>query len=72
MPKLVLPQDMMGRMERFPQINWSAVVRKAVAERLEKLYFLEHFASESDITEEEAVTLGRELNKRLAAKYRGK
>ncbi|MBS3056489.1 MAG: hypothetical protein J4473_03585 [Candidatus Aenigmarchaeota archaeon] len=69
MAGLELPEDMKGRMERFPEINWSAVLRKAVSEKLEKLAFLEFFASESEMTEEEAVRLGKEVNKKLSRWY---
>ena len=72
MPKLLMPEDLEGRVERFPEVNWSAVVRKAIAEKLERLAFLEHFASESELTEEDAIKLGRKVNKRLAGWYRGK
>lgn len=72
MPELVLPEDLKDRMERFPEINWSIVARKAVEEKLEKLTFLKYFASESEMTEEESVKLGKELNKKLADWYRGK
>lgn len=71
MSEVVLPKDLENRMEGFPEINWSAILRKAVEERLEKLEFIRHFASKSEITEEESVRLGRELKKRLAERYRG-
>lgn len=70
MLELVLPMDLKDRMERFPEVNWSSIVRKAIEERLEKLAFLKYFASESEITEEESIILGRELNKKLADWYR--
>lgn len=71
MAEVVLPKDLETRMENFPGINWSSILRKAVEDRLEKLEFLKHFASESEITEEDSIQLGRELNKRLAERYRG-
>jgi len=71
MSTVTLPKDMENRMENFPEVNWSAVLRKAVEEKLEKLAFLKHFASESELTEEESAQLGKELKKRLAERYRG-
>lgn len=71
MSTVTLPKDMENRMESFPEVNWSAVLRKAVEERLEKLAFLKHFASESELSEAESVKLGKELKKRLAERYRG-
>lgn len=71
MSEVVLPKDLENRMENFPEINWSAVLRKAVEDKLEKLSFIKHFTSESEITEEESARLGKELKKRLAERYRG-
>jgi len=72
MPKLAIPGDLEERAERYPEVNWSVVVRRAVAQKLDRLEFLKHFASESELTEEEAVEQGKKVNKRLASWYRGK
>ncbi len=67
----MLSEDLENRMKKFSDVNWSNVARKAIEERLEKLAFLKFFASESEMTEEESVKLGKELNKRLADWYKG-
>lgn len=72
MAELVLPKDLEDRIKKFPEVNWSAVARKAVEEKLEKLAFMRYFASESEMTDEESIRSGKELNKKLAAWYRGK
>lgn len=66
---LSVPEDMKDEMEEFPEINWSEVARQSIDEKLEELRFLEEFKKESDLTEEEAVRLGRQLNEELAERY---
>ncbi|MDZ7688779.1 MAG: hypothetical protein U5J64_08680 [Halobacteriales archaeon] len=66
---LSVPEEMKDEMEEFPEINWSEVARQSIDEKLEELRFLEEFKKESDLTEEEAVKLGRRLNEELAERY---
>lgn len=67
---LSVPEELKRKMDEFPEINWSEVARNAIREKVSKLEFLKHFASKSELTEEDAIRLGRELNKRLAKRYR--
>ena len=53
-------------MEPLVEINWSAVARKAFEEKINDLEFIKKFKSKSTLTQEEALRLGRELNKNLA------
>ncbi|MBI2653600.1 hypothetical protein HYX02_02195 [Candidatus Woesearchaeota archaeon] len=57
-------------MEKFPEMNWSEVARQAFMQRIKDLEFLRKFKSDSTLTEEDALRLGRELNKNLAKRYR--
>jgi len=66
---LSVPEEMKDEMDEFPEINWSEVARQSIGEKLEELRFLEEFKKESDLTEEEAVKLGRRLNEELAERY---
>ncbi len=66
---LSVPEEMKDEMDDFPEINWSEVARQSIDEKLQELRFLEEFKKESDLTEEEAVKLGRRLNEELAERY---
>ncbi|MBS3119730.1 hypothetical protein J4475_02810 [Candidatus Woesearchaeota archaeon] len=57
-------------MEKFPEMNWSEVARQAFMQRIKDLEFLRKFKSDSTLTEEDALRLGRELNKNLAKRYK--
>ncbi len=63
---LSVPAETKQKMDSFSEINWSAVAREAINEKITDLEFMKKFKSKSTLTEDEAVKLGRELNKSLA------
>jgi len=62
---LAISEDIKKEMEKFPEINWSAIAREAIKKRIILLRKFREFAKDSEFTEEEAINLGRELNKSL-------
>lgn len=67
---LSVPEELKHKMDEFPEINWSEVARGAIREKVKKMEFLKHFASESELTEEDAMRLGREVSKSVAKKFK--
>ena len=67
---LAVPTELKHEMDAFPEINWSAVAREAIKQKLALLKKFREFTRESTITEEEALRLGKEVNKVLAKRYR--
>ena len=67
---LAVPSELKHKMETFPEMNWSEVARQAFMQRIKDLEFLKKFKSDSNLTEEDALRLGRELNKNLAKRYK--
>jgi hypothetical protein len=67
---LAIPSELKNKMENFPEMNWSEVARQAFMQRIKDLEFLKKFKSDSTLTEEDALRLGRELNKNLAKRYK--
>ena len=67
---LAVPSELKQKMENFPEMNWSEVARQAFMQRIKDLEFLRKFKSDSTLTEEDALILGRELNKNLAKRYK--
>jgi hypothetical protein len=68
---LAISKELKDQMEEFPEINWSEVARQAFKQKIKDLDFLRKFKSDSTMTEEDALKLGRELNKKLAKRYVG-
>jgi len=67
---LSVPKELKNLMDQFPEINWSEVARKAFREKVEDLKFLKEFTSKSELTEEDALELGRKVNRALSKRYR--
>ena len=67
---LAVPSELKHKLENFPELNWSEVARQAFMQRINDLEFLKRFKSDSTLTEEDALRLGRELNKSLAKRYK--
>ena len=67
---LAIPSELKHKMEIFPEMNWSEVARQAFMQRIKDLEFLKKFKSDSTLTEEDALRLGRELNENLAKRYK--
>jgi len=66
---LSVPEEMKHEMDSFQDINWSAVARQAIKNRLIMLERFKEFTKDSTLTEEDALRLGKELNKNLAKRY---
>lgn len=67
---LAIPDDMKKDMDGFPEINWSAVAREAIKQKLILLQKFREFTKDSTLTDEDALRLGREVNKGLAKRYK--
>ncbi len=58
---ITIPDDLKHSLDRFDEINWSAVARNAFMEKISKLLILEKLASKSRLTEKDAIELGRKI-----------
>ena len=67
---LAVPSELKGKMEKFPEMNWSEVARQAFMQRIKDLEFLKKFKSDSTLTEEDALRLGKEVSKSLSNRLR--
>ncbi|MBS3158185.1 hypothetical protein J4206_02770 [Candidatus Woesearchaeota archaeon] len=67
---LAVPNELKHKLDEFPEMNWSEIARQAFMQKIRDLEFLKKFKENSTMTEEDALKLGAELNKKLAKKYR--
>jgi len=67
---LSIPEELKKEMEKFPEINWSEVARDSIKKKIAQLSFLKGFRIDSDITADEALKLGREVNQLLVKRYK--
>lgn len=66
---LSVPEEVREKMDKFPEINWSEVARQSINEKIRDMEFLKEFKEESDLSREEAIEMGRELNEKLSEHY---
>lgn len=66
---LSLPNEIKKEMEKFPEINWSVIARTAIKNRIMLLNKFKEFSRESSLTEEDAIRLGKEVNKAVSKRY---
>ncbi|MBS3070377.1 hypothetical protein J4220_02615 [Candidatus Micrarchaeota archaeon] len=52
-------------MSKYPEIKWVEVARRAIVERLEILEKMDKMLSKSTLTQEDALRIGREINKKV-------
>ena len=71
MPNLTLsiPNELKEMMEKFPEINWSEVARDSIKKKIAQLNFLIGFRMDSEISPEDALDLGKEINELLLKRY---
>jgi len=67
---LSIPEDLKKEMEKFPEINWSEVARDSIKKKIAQFSFLKGFRMDSDITVDEALKLGQEVNQLLVKRYK--
>jgi len=66
---LSISNELKKEMEKFPEINWSEVTRDSIKKKIAQLNFLKGIRMDSEITPEEALRLGKELNQVLIKLY---
>ena len=69
---LAIPDEIKKEMENFPEMNWSVIAREAIKKRIEILKAIREFTKESELTEEDALRLGRKVSEGLSKRYRKK
>ena len=69
---LSIEEGLKKEMENLPEINWSAVAREAIKRKILLLKEMDKILKNSKITEEDAIQMGRELNKRVWQKLHKK
>lgn len=66
---LSVPEDLKREMDRFPEINWSAVARAAIQKKIRLLDEMNKLLADSEFTEEDALAFGKKVTKKAARKH---
>lgn len=65
---LAVPKELKQKMASFRYINWSAVARQAIIDKMQILEKMNKLLSKSTLTEEDTVRFGRRIKKRQWAR----
>ena len=66
---LAIPEDLHEIMENHKEIKWSEVARQAMWQQARKLELMDKILSKSKLTEQDALEIGREVNKGIAKRH---
>lgn len=66
---LTIPEDLKEELQKHPEVNWSAVTRKAMQEHLTKLHIAEAIASKSKLTGKDVEELDKLIKKGIAKQH---
>ncbi len=71
MPNLTIsiPDKLKEELSEFKIINWSEVAREAFEKKIVQLRVLESFSKDSELTQEDALRLGRKVNEALSKRF---
>ncbi len=61
---LSVSEELKHEMEKFPEINWSAVARQAIKTKISFLGKMNTLFAKSELTEKEAINLGNKITKK--------
>ena len=67
---LSVPKELKKEMDQHPELNWSAIARGAIKNRLEMLARFKEFTKDSEFTEEDALRLGREVTRSAMKRHK--
>ncbi len=67
---LAVPDELKKEMDQFPDMNWSEVARASIRKRVVLLEKFRQFTKDSELTEEDAIRIGRKVNEGLSKRYK--
>jgi len=66
---LSVPQELKQEMDSFVDINWSSVARQAIKNKITMLKKFQEFTKNSTLKEDDAINLGKKVNKGIAKRH---
>ena len=67
--KVIIPEELWRKMASI-EIDWNAITRDLLKKKVNELSDLKSIVSKSKMTDEDALELGRNVNKSLAKKFK--
>lgn len=66
---LTIPEDLKQELQKHNEVNWSAVIRKSLAEHLRKIKIAESIANKSKLTKQDVKELDQLIKRGIAENH---
>lgn len=66
---LTVPENLKKELQKHQEVNWSAVMRRAMQEHLRKIHIANTIASKSKLTKKDVEEIDRLVKKGIADSY---
>ncbi|MFA5103073.1 MAG: hypothetical protein WC525_07950 [Candidatus Thermoplasmatota archaeon] len=66
---LAIPEDLHKIMKKHSEIKWSEIARQAIWNHARKLELMDNLLSNSELTEKDALLLGRKIKQGIAKQH---
>ena len=63
---VTVPEDLKKELQKHDEVNWSAVIRRALVEHLRKIIIAESIANKSKLTQKDADEISRKIKIEMA------
>lgn len=67
---LAIPEELHRIMKKHKQMKWSEIARQALWNSARKLELMNKLLEDSNLTEEDAIAIGRKVNKGIAKRHK--
>ena len=67
---LSVSKELKKLMDEHPEINWSEVARQSIIQKLTLLDKMDKLLAKSNLTEKDAIAIGRRANRGIAARMK--
>jgi len=65
-----VPDDLHEIMKKHSEIKWSEVARRAIWDKAKEIELLEKIVSKSRLTEEDALEIGKKVNRSMHERFK--
>ncbi len=66
---LTVPEDLKKIIEKYKDINWDEIARKALWEHAQKVELMEKIVVNSQLTDEDTLEIGRKIKQEVAKRH---
>jgi len=66
---LAIPEELHKIIKKHKEIKWTEIARQAMWEQARKLELIDDILSKSELTEEDALEIGRKIKREIAKKH---